>query len=93
MASILDIFRTKKVEQPVEEIRSETIGGPYVMDWNSAFGYGRNVDRLSIVYGCINLRASTIASLPIQLNRKLPKGHEPARDHPYYDLVTKRPNG
>jgi len=93
MASILDIFRSKKDTQPAEEIRSETIGGPYVMDWNSAFGYGRYVDRLSIVYGCINLRASTIASLPIQLNRKLPKGHEPARDHPYYDLITKRPNG
>lgn len=92
MASILDFFKTKKATESVQETRSDTIAGPIVQDWNSSYGYGRNIDKLSIVYGCINLRASTIASLPIQLNRKLDKGHEPAKDHPYYDLITKRPN-
>lgn len=96
MASIFDFFKTNKKavdNTAVIENRSETLAGPVVMDWNSAYGFGRNVDKLSVVYGCINLRASTIASLPIQLNRKLEKGHEAAKDHPYYNLLTKAPNG
>lgn len=89
-------FGRKPVEQPTveqpSETRSDTIPGYIVQNWDSAFGYGKNVDRLSIVYGCVNLLSSTIASLPIQLNRKLPRGHEAAVDHPYYDLLTKSPN-
>jgi HK97 family phage portal protein len=94
MADFFSYFRpkVKQPEQPVEEERSITYGGPVVSDWDSAFGYGKNVDKLSLVYGCTNLIASSIASLPIQLNRKLPKGHESAVDHPYYDLITKTPN-
>ena len=92
--ALFDFLKPKatitKVEQPEE--RSTTIGGPVVLNWDSANGYARNVDKLSVVYGCVNLRASTIASLPIQLNRKVGKGHEPATDHPYYELITKNPN-
>jgi len=91
--ALLDFLKfNKTVDEPVET-RSDTLGGPVVLNWDSAYGYGRNIDRLSVVYGCINLRASTVASLPIQLNRKLNRGHEPAKDHEYYDLITKRPNG
>ena len=93
MASIFDYFRGKK-EEPVtqNEERSVTLAGPIVTDWDSSFGYGKNVDKLSIVYGCVNLLASTIASLPIQLNKKLERGYEPAKLHPYYNLITSRPN-
>jgi phage portal protein BeeE len=69
----------KQAEQPIE-VRSDTIPGNIVQSWDSAFGYGKNVDRLSIVYGCVNLLSSTIASLPIQLNRKLAKGHNSVTD-------------
>ena len=92
--SFLDFFRTKQVAvtpEP-EEQRSVTYGGPVVSNWDSAFGAGALVDKLSVVYGCVNLRASTIASLPIQLNRKLARGHEAAVDHPYYRLITQTPN-
>ena len=91
---LLDLFKFNKKAVEVEptSTRSDTIAGPVVTSWDSAYGYGRNVDRLSVVYGCVNLRASTIASLPIQLNRKLTRGHEPAVDHPYYNLITKSPN-
>ena len=91
--SLLDIFKFSKTVVEQTEKRSDTLAGPVVTNWDSAYGYGRNIDRLSVVYGCINLRASTIASLPIQLNRKLEKGHEPATDNEYYNLITKRPNG
>jgi HK97 family phage portal protein len=95
MASIFDFLKFKR--QAAQEInneeRSETIPGNIVSNWDSAFAAGKFVDRISVVYGCVNLLASTIASLPIQLNRKIQKGHEPAIDHPYYDLITKRPNG
>lgn len=86
-------FNKKAVEDNSTETRSDTIAGATVSSWDSAYGYGRNVDRLSVVYGCVNLLSSTIASLPIQLNRKLDKGHEAAVDHPYYNLITKAPNG
>jgi HK97 family phage portal protein len=93
--ALLDLFKFNKkaVENNSTETRSDTIAGATVSSWDSAYGYGRNVDRLSVVYGCVNLLSSTIASLPIQLNRKLEKGHEPAVDHPYYTLITKSPNG
>ena len=50
MASIFDYFRGKK-EEPVtqNEERSVTLAGPIVTDWDSSFGYGKNVDKLSIV--------------------------------------------
>ena len=73
MASIFDFFKPKATVAGIEQ-RSITLAGPIVADWNSAAGYGRDVDKLSVVYGCINLRASTIASLPIQLNRKTANG-------------------
>lgn len=79
-------------EQPVEEARSTTYGGVTVANWDSAFSNGKNIDKISVVYGCVSLRSNTIASLPITLNKKLDKGHEPAVDHPYYNLVTKSPN-
>jgi len=92
--AFLDFLKiNKKVVEQSTETRSDTIPGNIVSNWDSAFGYGKNVDRLSVVYGCVNLLSSTIASLPIQLNRKVGKGHEPAVDHPYYNLITKRPNG
>lgn len=92
--ALLDLFKFNKkaLEDNSNEQRSDTIAGPVVTSWDSAYGYGRNVDKLSVVYGCVNLLSSTIASLPIQLNRKLDKGHEPAIDHPYYNLITKAPN-
>ena len=91
--ALLDIFKFRKTAEEDTEKRSDTLAGPVVANWESAYGYGRNIDKLSVVYGCINLRASTVASLPIQLNRKLARGHEPAKDNEYYDLITKRPNG
>lgn len=92
---LLDLFKFNKkaVESDSTEKRSDTIAGATVASWDSSYGYGRNVDKLSVVYGCVNLLSSTIASLPVQLNRKLEKGHEAAIDHPYYNLLTKAPNG
>jgi HK97 family phage portal protein len=93
MASIFDFFKNNKAVEPaITEQRTDTIPGQVVMDWDSAFAQGKNYDKLSVIYGCVNLRASTVASLPIQFNKKIDKGYEAAKDHPYYDLITKSPN-
>ena len=94
MASIFDYFRKDKTatEQPPEENRSYTYGGPVVTNWDTVFSYGKNIDKISVAFGCMQLRSSTIASLPIQLNQKLERGYKPAVDHPYYNLITKSPN-
>lgn len=92
--SLLDYFRTNKstrTETSSEE-RSQTIAGVTVANWDAAYGYGKNVDRISVAYGCVNLRASTIASLPIQLNLVNDNGYTPAIDHEYYKLITRTPN-
>lgn len=91
--ALLDFFKKSTITPvaPVEN-RSTTTAGNVVTSWDSAFAPANRVDSISVVYGCINLRASTIASLPIQLYRKLPRGHEPATDHPYYKMLTSTPN-
>jgi HK97 family phage portal protein len=94
MASIFNLFKSNKaVEAAPEEKRTYTMAGPVVMDWDSSFAQGKNYDKLSVIYACVNLLASTIASLPIQLNQKLDKGYKEAVDHPYFSLLTKSPNG
>jgi len=90
--SLFDYFKKEQPTPSVDETRSTTIGGVTVANWDSAFGYGKTVDKLSIVYGCVNLRASTIASLPIQLNLLSETGYAEAIDHPYFKLITKTPN-
>ena len=95
MGRFTDFFKSKphSVETaPVQE-RSHTYGDVTVSSWDAAFGYGKEVDKISIVYGCINLRASAIAALPVELKLKVGDGYEDAIDHPYYNLLTKRPNG
>jgi HK97 family phage portal protein len=89
--ALFDFFKSGKESAPIEQ-RSVTTGDVTISDWDTAFGYGGKVDKLSVVYGCVNLRASTIASLPFNLYRETDKGHVPAKDHPYYNLLTKNPN-
>ena len=95
MASIFDFFKRTATPEPQSEVvekRSDTIPGPIVIEWDSAFGAGKNYDKLSVIYGCTNLLACTVASLPIQFNRKIEGGYEEAKDHPLYNLITKNPN-
>jgi HK97 family phage portal protein len=75
------------------EKRSVTYPGTSVVSWDAAYGYGERFDRLSIVYGCVNLRAQTIASLPLSIFKKLNRGHEEAVDSPYWPLLARAPNG
>jgi HK97 family phage portal protein len=48
--------------------------------------------RLSAVYACVRLLASTIASLPLHLYRRTDRGREKALDHPLYHLLHDDPN-
>lgn len=55
-----------------------------------------NVDRalqIATVYTCVNILASSIASLPLITYRRLPGGgKEEATDHPLYNLLKYTPN-
>ncbi|RAZ75829.1 phage portal protein [Mesorhizobium atlanticum] len=54
---------------------------------------GSNALALSAVWGCVNLLAGTISSLPLMLYRTLADGtREVARDHPLYRLLHDSPN-
>lgn len=47
---------------------------------------------LSAVYACIRIISETIASLPLNVYKRLPKGKEKATDHPLYKALHTRPN-
>jgi HK97 family phage portal protein len=54
---------------------------------------GSNALALSAVWGCVNLLAGTISSLPLMVYRTLEDGtKEVARDHPLYRLLHDSPN-
>src|ERR1700722_7726030 len=44
------------------------------------------------VYSCVRLIAETVASLPLKLYTRLPKGREEAVDNYLYDLLVTAPN-
>jgi HK97 family phage portal protein len=47
---------------------------------------------LSAVYACVRIISETIASLPLNVYRRLDKGKEKATDHPLYRALHTRPN-
>ncbi|AZO04576.1 phage portal protein [Mesorhizobium sp. M2A.F.Ca.ET.043.02.1.1] len=54
---------------------------------------GSNALALSAVWGCVNLLAGTISSLPLMVYRTLADGtREVAKDHPLYRLLHDSPN-
>lgn len=50
--------------------------------------------KLSVVYACANVLATSIASLPMKVYRSLPTGGKaPAPDHPLWKVLHDQPNG
>lgn len=74
-----------------EHTRTDTIGDSVVTNWGSSTD-GGSASRISIVYGCVNLRAQSIASLPVKLTRYTANGRKPATDLPLYRILTGNPN-
>jgi HK97 family phage portal protein len=51
-------------------------------------------NQVSAVFACVDVLAVTMASLSLDLTRRLPNGgKERADDHPLYDVLSYRPNG
>lgn len=48
--------------------------------------------RLGTVYACVSLKAETVASLPLQVFRRVGRNKELATDHPLYRILHTRPN-
>lgn len=79
-------------------------GSPSPMNdfWYGSTGFstsgGENVTpdsamRLSVVYACVNVLATSIASLPLKVYRSLPNGGKsPAPDHPLWKVLHDQPN-
>jgi len=47
---------------------------------------------LSAVYACVRILAESLASLPLVVYERLPRGKERAMQHPVYQLLHNRPN-
>lgn len=69
--------------------------------WQSFYGAesysGKSVTintalQLSTVWACVNLLSRTIATMPLNLYRRVADGREVARDHPLYGLLHNQPN-
>ena len=49
--------------------------------------------RVSVVFACVEVLSTTLASLPLVLYRRLPDGgKKKALDHPLYPILARRPN-
>ena len=53
---------------------------------------GETAMNFSAVFCAVNIIAGSIASLPLQLYKRVGKGKEPFRDHPLFDLLHNQPN-
>ena len=54
---------------------------------------GDTAMKVTAVFRCVSLRAQTLASLPLTVERNLPDGgHEPDRKHPLFDKLAFQPN-
>ena len=89
---LLNFFSRQSAEPALE--RSTTVLSSDIVSHNEMLnGYADRVDRLSVVYGCINRRASTVAQLPLKVYQKMGETRVEATDSIYFNLLTKRPNG
>ncbi len=60
---------------------------------NGVGGASLNALQISAYYACARVIAEGLAQVPcIVQKRSASGGHEPARDHPLYDLLSRRPN-
>lgn len=75
-------------------------GGAWLEDWfqgGRTTAAGKSVTEQSalkcgVVYACVNVYASSVAALPLNLQRRLDRGKERATDHPLFDLLKYEPN-
>lgn len=74
--------------------RSTTVISSEVVSQNEMLSaYADKTDRMSVVFGCVNRRASTVGQLPLKVYNKDGSSRTEATDNIYYPLLTKRPNG
>lgn len=66
------------------DIENPSLSGMYVSEENSI--------TVSGVFACVRVIAEDIASLPLPLYKRLPRGKEKAVDHPLYYLIHDSPN-
>lgn len=67
-----------------EDLSPISLSGMYVSDENSI--------TVSGVFACVRVIAEDIASLPLPLYKRLPRGKDKAVDHPLYYLIHDSPN-
>jgi HK97 family phage portal protein len=51
-----------------------------------------NAQRIADVFACVNLKANTLATIPLKLYKTTDKGKEEHREHNLYTLLRREPN-
>src|SRR5574340_1045 len=93
---ILSSLETRATSQVVGPPRDPVIAEWFGMGARSSAGMTVTADtamRVTAVFRCVSLRAQTLASLPLTVERNLPDGgHETDRKHPLFDKLAYQPN-
>ena len=93
---ILSHLETRATSQVLGPPRDPVIAEWFGMGSRSSSGMSVTADtamRVTAVFRCVSLRAQTLASLPLTVERNLPDGgHETDRKHPLFDKLAYQPN-
>lgn len=93
---ILSSLEVRATSQVVGPPRDPVVAEWFGMGARSSSGMSVTADtamRVTAVFRCVSLRAQTLASLPLTVERNLPDGgHETDRKHPLFDKLAYQPN-
>lgn len=93
---LMDMLESRATSQVIGPPRDPVIAEWFGMGSRSSSGMSVTADtamRVTAVFRCVSLRAQTLASLPLTVERNLPDGgHETDRKHPLFDKLAYQPN-
>ena len=93
---LLSALETRATSQVLGPPRDPVIAEWFGMGSRSSSGMsvtGDTAMKVTAVFRCVSLRAQTLASLPLTVERNLPDGgHEPDHKHPLFDKLAYQPN-
>jgi HK97 family phage portal protein len=93
---LMDMLESRATSQVLGPPRDPVIAEWFGMGARSSSGMSVTADsamRVTAVFRCVSLRAQTLASLPLTVERNLSDGgHETDRKHPLFDKLAYQPN-
>lgn len=93
---LMDMLESRATSQVIGPPRDPVVAEWFGMGARSSSGMsvtGDTAMKVTAVFRCVSLRAQTLASLPLTVERNLPDGgHETDRRHPLFDKLAYQPN-